>query len=575
MPVDPTLVIRGGTVVDGTGGKPFEADIAIAGDRIVAVEPRIIARGAEEIDARGMVVAPGFVDVHTHYDGQVTWSDEISPSSLHGVTTVVMGNCGVGFAPCRPDEHELLVKLMEGVEDIPEPVLTAGLPWNWETFGDYMDALAARRYDIDIAAQLPHAALRVYVMGERGANREPATQADRAEMRRLAKEAMEAGALGFATSRTINHRASDGRHIPTLNAEEAELTEIALGLKDAGKGVLQVVSDLRDLEGEFAMLCRMVELSGRPLSVSLAQNDRSPQRWRKTLDLLERATARGLPMKAQVCGRPVGLLLGLELSRNPFVNHPTYKKIAHLPLAERVAEMRKPEIRTALLSEQPEATADILARTTNYAKIFRLGDPPDYEQPPEQSLAGIAARTGQRPEEIAYDALLEHDGRGQLYVPFLNYSDGDLEAAREMLTHKDAIPGLGDGGAHCGIICDASFTTHLLTHWARDRKRGPKLSLEWVVAAQTRRTAEAVGLYDRGLLKPGYKADFNVIDFDRLTLRAPEVTYDLPTGGRRLMQRAEGYVATVVSGVITYRDGQSTGARAGRLVRGAQKAAAA
>lgn len=572
MASDPSLVIRGGTIVDGSGAAPFEGDIAIAGDRIVAVERKIAARGAEEIDARGMVVAPGFVDVHTHYDGQVTWTGEITPSSLHGVTTVVMGNCGVGFAPCRPTDHDLLVKLMEGVEDIPEPVLTAGLPWNWESFGDYMDALSARSFDIDVAAQLPHAALRVYVMGERGANREPATAADRAEMRKLAQGAMEAGAIGFATSRTINHKASDGRHIATLNAEEAELTEIALGLKDAGKGVLQVVSDLRDLDGEFAMLCRMVEASGRPLSLSLAQNDRSPQRWRKTLDLLGRATQQGLPMRAQVCGRPVGLLLGLELSRNPFSLHPTYKKIAHLPLADRVAEMRKTEIRAAILSEGPDGDRDMLARTTNYAKIFKLGDPPDYEQPPEQSLAGIAARTGERPEAIAYDAILERGGCGQLYVPFLNYSDGDLEAAREMLTHPDAIPGLGDGGAHCGIICDASFSTYLLTHWARDRKRGPKLPLEWVVAAQARKTAEAVGLMDRGLLKAGYKADLNVIDFDRLTLRAPEVTYDLPTGGRRLMQRAEGYRAAVVSGRVAYRDGVATGTKAGRLVRGAQAA---
>lgn len=574
MASDPSLVIRGGTIVDGSGAAPFEGDVAIQGDRIVAVERRIAARGVEEIDARGMVVAPGFVDIHTHYDGQVTWTGEITPSSLHGVTTVVMGNCGVGFAPCRPTDHDLLVKLMEGVEDIPEPVLTAGLPWNWESFGDYMDALGSRSFDIDVAAQLPHAALRVYVMGERGANREPATAADRAEMRKLAKGAMEAGAIGFATSRTINHRASDGRHIATLNAEEAELVEIALGLKDAGKGVLQVVSDLRDLDGEFAMLCRMVEASGRPLSLSLAQNDRAPQRWRKTLDLLGRATQAGLPIKAQVCGRPVGLLLGLELSRNPFSLHPTYKKIAHLPLADRVAEMRKAEIRTAILAEGPDGDRDMLARTTNYAKIFKLGDPPDYEQPPEQSLAGIAARTGQRPEEIAYDAILERNGCGQLYVPFLNYSDGDLEAAREMLTHPDAIPGLGDGGAHCGIICDASFSTYLLTHWARDRKRGPKLALEWVVAAQARKTAEAVGLMDRGLLKPGYKADLNVIDFDRLTLRAPEVTYDLPTGGRRLMQRAEGYRAAVVAGRVAYRDGVATGTKAGRLVRGAQAAPA-
>ncbi|TXL73474.1 amidohydrolase family protein [Vineibacter terrae] len=572
MSTDPSLVIRGGTIVDGSGAAPFEGDVAVAGGRIVAVERRIAAKGAEEIDARGKVVAPGFVDIHTHYDGQVTWSNRITPSSLHGVSTVVMGNCGVGFAPCKRTDHELLIRLMEGVEDIPEPVLTAGLPWTWESFADYLGSLEARSYDIDIAAQLPHAALRVYVMGERGANREPATADDRQAMRRLAAQAMRDGALGFATSRTINHRASDGRHIPTLTAEEAELTDIALGLKDAGRGVLQVVSDLRDLEGEFAMLRRLVQQSGRPLSISLAQTDRAPHRWRKTLDLIERASNDGLPIKAQVCGRPVGLLLGFELSRNPFFTHPTYRKLAHLPLKERVVELGKPEVRAAILAEQPADDRDVLMRIGNYDKIFLLGDPPDYEQPPENSLAGIAQRTGRRPEEIAYDALLERDGTGMLYVPFLNYSDGDLEAARAMLTHRDTIPGLGDGGAHCGIICDASFSTYMLTHWARDRRRGERLPIEWVVSAQARETAEAVGLRDRGVLKPGYKADINVIDFDRLTLHAPEVVYDLPTGGRRLTQRAEGYEAAIISGVITQRGGVATGALPGRLVRGAQTA---
>ena len=572
MSTDPSLVIRGGTVVDGSGGAPFEGDVAIAGDRIVAVGRRITARGTDEIDARGKVVAPGFVDIHTHYDGQATWSNRITPSSLHGITTVVMGNCGVGFAPCKRSDHELLIRLMEGVEDIPEPVLTAGLPWNWESFADYLASLEARAYDIDIAAQLPHAALRVYVMGTRGADREPATEADRAAMRRLAAQAMRDGALGFATSRTINHRASDGRHIPTLTAEEDELTDIALGLKDAGRGVLQVVSDLRDLDGEFAMLRRLVERSGRPLSISLAQTDRSPQRWRKTLDLIERASGDGLPIKAQVCGRPVGLLLGFELSRNPFFTHPTYRQLAHLPLKERVVELRKPGVRAAILSEQPADNRDLLARIGNYDKIFLLGDPPDYEPPPESSLAGIAQRTGRKPAEVAYDTLLERDGTGMVYVPFLNYSAGDLEAAREMLTHRDTIPGLGDGGAHCGIICDASFSTYLLTHWARDRRRGERLPIEWVVSAQARKTAEAVGLHDRGVLKPGYKADVNVIDFDRLALRAPEVVYDLPTGGRRLTQRADGYEVAVVSGVVTQRDGVATGALPGRLVRGAQAA---
>ncbi len=574
MARDPSLIIRNGTVVDGTGAKPFEADVAIEGGKIVAVERKIAARGAEEIDAKGQMVAPGLVDIHTHYDGQVTWSGEVTPSSQLGVTTVLMGNCGVGFAPVRKDDHGLLIKLMEGVEDIPEPVLSAGLKWNWESFGDYLDALGARHYDADIATQLPHAALRVYVMGERGVDREPATDADCAEMRRLSAEAMRQGALGFGTSRTINHKASDGRHIPTLTAEESELTAIAMGMKDAGTGVMQIVSDLRDIDAEIAMLRRIMEKSGRPLSISLAQNDRAPDRWRQTLGLISQAVDDGLEMKAQVCGRAIGLMLGLELTRNPFFTHPTYKKIAHLPLKQRVAEMRKPEVRAAILSEQPLNHRDVLERIANFDKIFVLGDPPDYEQAPEQSLGGIARRTGKRAEEIAYDVLLEREGSGMLYVPILNYVTGNLDTTREMLTHRDTLPGLGDGGAHVGIICDASTPTFLLTHWARDRKRGAKLPIETVISRQARETAAAVGLNDRGVIAAGYKADINVIDFDRLTLRAPEVAYDLPTGGRRLMQRAEGYVATIVSGAVVRREGVDTGARPGRLVRGAQRAQA-
>ncbi len=574
MARDPSLIIRNGTVVDGTGAKPFEADVAIEGGKIVAVERKIAARGVEEIDAKGQMVAPGLVDIHTHYDGQVTWSGEVTPSSQLGVTTVLMGNCGVGFAPVRKDDHGLLIKLMEGVEDIPEPVLSAGLPWNWESFGDYLDALDARHYDADIATQLPHAALRVYVMGERGVDREPATDADCAEMRRLSAEAMRQGALGFGTSRTINHKASDGRHIPTLTAEESELTAIAMGMKDAGTGVMQIVSDLRDIDAEIAMLRRIMEKSGRPLSISLAQNDRAPDRWRQTLGLISQAVDDGLEMKAQVCGRAIGLMLGLELTRNPFFTHPTYKKIAHLPLKQRVAEMRKPEVRAAILSEQPLNHRDVLERIANFDKIFVLGDPPDYEQAPEQSLAGLARRTGKRAEEIAYDVLLEREGSGMLYVPILNYVTGNLDTTREMLTHRDTLPGLGDGGAHVGIICDASTPTFLLTHWARDRKRGAKLPIETVISRQARETAAAVGLNDRGVIAAGYKADINVIDFDRLTLRAPEVAYDLPTGGRRLMQRADGYVATIVSGAVVRREGVDTGARPGRLVRGAQRAQA-
>ncbi len=573
MSIDPTLVIRNGTVVDGTGAAPFEADVAVAGGKIVAVGRGIAGHGAEEIDARGKLVMPGFVDIHTHYDGQVTWSGEVTPSSLLGVTTVLMGNCGVGFAPVRKTDHDLLIALMEGVEDIPEVVLTAGLPWNWESFGDYLDALSSRRYDIDIAAQLPHAALRVYVMGQRGVDREPATAADRAEMRRLASEAMRAGALGFGTSRTINHKASDGRHIPTLDAEESELLEIALGLQDAGKGVLQIVSDLKDVDSEFAMLRRIVEQSGRPLSISLAQSDRAPNRWRKTLDLIERASTAGLPIKAQVCPRAIGLTLGLELSRNPFFTHPTYRKIAHLPLAERVAEMRKPEVRAAILSEKPVDKRDVLERIANFDRIFLMNERPDYEPPASASIAAIAARTGRAPQEVAYDALLERDGRGLLYVPLLNYVDGNLDVALEMLRHRDTLPGLGDGGAHVGIICDASSATFMLTHWARDRI-GEKMPIEAVVSSHARETAAAVGLHDRGVLAAGYKADINVVDFDKLALRSPEVTYDLPTGGRRLMQRADGYDATIVSGSVVFRHGERTGNQPGRLVRGAQRAGA-
>jgi N-acyl-D-aspartate/D-glutamate deacylase len=572
------LVVRGAAVVDGTGRPPFEADVAVKDGRVAAIG-RIAPSGNEEIDARGKVLTPGFVDIHTHYDGQATWDERMQPSSLHGVTTVVMGNCGVGFAPCRQSDHDRLVRLMEGVEDIPFPVLSAGLPWTWESFPEYLKTLGERRFDVDVGTQLPHAALRVFVMGERGANREPATDEDIAAMAVLAERAVEAGALGFSTSRTLNHRTSDGQPTPTLTAGEDELTGIALGLAradgGAGRGVLQFVSDFAAPDAEFAMLSRIVERSGRPLSFSLVQHVRAPAQWRRMLERLSAATGRGLPMKAQVCGRPVGILFGFELTLNPFTHHPSYREIARLPLPERVERLRDPAFRARLLSETTTAAQGFVANMArNWSMMFLMGGEPDYEQPPEQTVAALAAERGRTPEEIALDHMLTHEGRGMLYLPFLNYAEGCLDPSFEMMTHRDTLPGLSDGGAHVGMICDGSFPTSNVTHWTRDRTRGPKLALEQVVRMQTRDTAEAVGLFDRGLVAVGYRADLNVIDYDRLRLASPEVVHDLPAGGRRLMQRARGYVATVVLGEVTYRDGEPTGALPGRLVRRAQAAPA-
>lgn len=569
------LVIRGGRVVDGTGADAYEADVGVKDGRIAAVGA-VAGRGAEEIDAHGLLVTPGFVDIHTHYDGQATWDQRLQPSSWHGVTTVVMGNCGVGFAPCRPGDHDRLIRLMEGVEDIPFPVLAEGLPWNWESYPDYLDSLQGRAFDIDVGAQLPHAALRVYVMGERGANREPATEADIAAMAAIAKRAVEAGALGFSTSRTLNHRTSDGQPTPTLTAAEDELMGIALGLKAAGKGVLQFVSDFADAEAEFGLMRRLVERSGRPLSFSLLQGHRAPEGYRFLLERLSQATAAGLPIRAQVAGRPVGVLFGFELTLNPFSQTQAYGEIAGLPFDERIARLRDPAVRARLLSEEVENRRGFAGtQPRNWGQMYLMQAEPDYEPTADSTVEAIAAARGVDPEVVALDHMLSNGGRGMLYLPFLNYAEGSLDPSWVMLQHPDCVPGLSDGGAHVGMICDGSFPTSNLIHWARDRTRGPRLRLEDLVAGQTRRTAETVGLYDRGLIAPGYRADLNVIDFDRLKLHAPQVAHDLPAGGRRLIQRAEGYVATIVAGQVTYRDGEPTGALPGRLLRGAQAQPAA
>ncbi len=563
-----TLVIRGGTVVDGTGGTPFEADVAIRGDKIVAVGKNL-PKGDQELDARGRLVTPGWVDVHTHYDAQVTWGSQISPSSWNGVTTVLIGNCGVGFAPCVPEQRDMLVKLMEGVEDIPEVVLTEGLPWNWQTFPEFLDALDARRYDLDVATQVPHAAVRVYVMGQRGADREPATELERLRMGQLAAEGIKAGALGFSTSRTIAHKTLAGDFTPTLRAAEAELAAVARAMRGAGAGWFQVISDFDEPEEEFGMLRRLVEASGRPMTFSLLQREQRPKLWRELLDQVAEVNASGHVMKAQVMGRPIGVMLGFEISQNPFIGRPSWSEIRDLPFAARLAKLRTPEFRARLLAEE---TADPSQRhrLNTWEKIFPLNDPPDYEPGPDQSVAARAAREGRDPQDVVYDMLLQKDGKAILYRPIINYADGTLDTVKLMMEDPNTLLGLGDGGAHVSIICDASTMTTTLTHWARDRSRGERLPLEWVVRRLSRDNAFALGLGDRGVLAPGYKADVNVIDFDRLMAHAPEVLYDLPSGGRRLVQRTEGYDATIVSGAIVYRNGEATGALPGRLIRGAK-----
>jgi N-acyl-D-aspartate/D-glutamate deacylase len=555
-------VIRGGSVVDGTGASPRTADVAISDGRIAEVGT-VQGSASRQVDAAGALVAPGWVDIHTHYDGQATWDSQLIPSSWQGVTTVVMGNCGVGFAPVRPSDHQRLIELMEGVEDIPGAALHEGLTWEWQTFPEYLDALERRPHDIDLAAQVPHGAVRLHVMGERGANREPATAEEIARMGAIVREAIAAGALGFTTSRTLNHRTSRGEPTPTLTAAEDELVGIARAVGEGGAGVFEVVSDFIDFETEFATLRRMVEASGRPLSISLVQSMRRSD-WRVLLDAIEDAGRSGLPIRGQVGSRPIGIVLGIEATVNPLAQHDCWRnELRGLARDEQVRVMRDPSFRERFAAED----AGLLFPAES---IFELGDPPDYEPPPEASIAARAQRDGRPAKELVYDLLLEDEGRRLLYFPIFNYADGNLDAIREMLLSEHTVAGLGDGGAHVGTICDASYPTTLLAHWGKDRTRGDKLPVEFLVRRQTRDTAATVGLGDRGVLAPGKKADVNVIDFEGLRLRPPEMHFDLPAGGKRLLQRAEGYLHTFVAGVETYANGEHTGELPGRLVRGAQ-----
>jgi N-acyl-D-aspartate/D-glutamate deacylase len=568
------VVIRSGTVVDGTGAPARAADVAID-DGTVTTVGRVDAEGAMEFDATGRIVTPGFVDIHTHYDGQVTWDPLLTPSSLHGVTTVVMGNCGVGFAPAKPDEHEWLIGLMEGVEDIPGAALSAGIRWGWETFPEFLDFLDAQDFALDVATQVPHGSVRGYVMGERGAKNEPATPEDIAAMARIVREGIEAGALGVSTSRTIAHRAIDGEPVPGTYAAEDELFAMGRALADAGTGVFELApagvmgEDLAASEKEMDWMRRLSQETGRPVTFAMLQHDFDPDQWKKMLDLAGEAYDEGVPIRPQVAGRPLGLLLGLQ-TFHPLHRRPSFEPLLELPLDEKVAAMRDADLRARILSESPAADDRMAFIGMGLDRIFRLGEPPDYEPAPDQSLAAMAERAGIDPSEYLYDLLLENDGRELLLRPLLGYSNFTQDPIREMVMHPATALGLGDGGAHVGAICDASIETYMLTHWARDRSRGEQLPLELVVQKMTSDTASLYGLKDRGVLAPGKKGDVNVIDHANLTLHRPEMVYDLPGGARRLLQHATGYDATIVSGEVVMRNGEDTGARPGALLRGAR-----
>jgi N-acyl-D-aspartate/D-glutamate deacylase len=578
------LVIRNATIVDGTGAPRRRGDVAVTGELITAVEEHVDERGAKEIDADGLLLTPGFVDIHTHYDGQVTWDGVVAPSSLHGVTSIVMGNCGVGFAPAKPTEaqHDWLIGLLEGVEDIPGTALAEGLPWDWESFTDYLDALERRRYTLDIGAQVGHAPLRAYVMGERGANPdEAATAEELTEMARLTRAGIDAGALGFTTSRTMLHRTRDGEPLGTRHSPTDELVAIASALSDAGKGVLQMISDAY-LSGdaafaaaEMAMMRALVEATGRPLSMTVQQPDEVPDRWREMLDFVAGCRADGLPVRAQVAPRPIGVLEGLGSSINPFVVTPSYREIAALPVDERIRLLQDPERKRRILAEHDPRPEGVLGELTHgFRKLYPMRDPVDYEPDAKDSVAGIAAAAGRAPTEVAYDLLLQRDGQQLLYMPLMNYVAGNLDDVREMLVSPHTIMGLSDGGAHCGAICDASFPTTTLSHWGRTRTRGEKLPVELLVHHLTQRTAAHVGWLDRGVIAPGRLADINLIDFDTLDAHPPTLVHDLPAGGRRLMQTASGYRTTIKRGTVTFESGEHTGALPGGLVRGAQAARA-
>ena len=573
------LLIINGTVVDGTGADRRIADIAITDGQIVAVGAHLDGDAIDTIDASGLVVTPGFVDVHSHYDGQATWDEVLEPSSLHGVTTLVMGNCGVGFAPVKPGSEEWLIQLMEGVEDIPGTALSEGIDFTWESFPEYLDALEDRRWSVDVGAQVAHGAVRAYVMGERGARNEPADSEDIEQMAEIVREAVAAGALGVSTSRTIAHTAMDGEPVPGTFAAEDELFAMGRALRDGGGGVfelapagtagLDLVAPLKEVE----WMVRLSAETGQPVTFAMLQVPGAPHLWKEQMAASLQARERGAQLYPQVAGRPFGVLVGWQTC-HPFMRRPSYQAIAELAIEERIVELCKPDVRASILAEDDSDGSGSLIEGLGALtgamldQVFVLGDPPDYEPTPDRSVAAMAAHNGVTPDEAAYDAFCAEEGKALLMLPLYNYVEQNHDVIREQLTHPTAVSGLADGGAHCGFICDASVPTTMISHWTRDRARGEKLPLEWVVKKQTADTAELFGLGDRGTIEPGKRADLNLIDYERLDLQTPELVHDLPAGGRRLLQKATGYVATIVAGEVTRREGVDTGARPGRLVRG-------
>ncbi|MFE3079328.1 N-acyl-D-amino-acid deacylase family protein [Nocardia tengchongensis] len=576
-----SLIIENGTIVDGTGAEPYAADVAVENGRIAAITPpgRLAQAVADNrIDATGLLVTPGFVDIHTHYDGQITWDPQLTPSCWHGVTTVVMGNCGVGFAPVTPEKRDWLIGLMEGVEDIPGAALSSGIRWDWESFPQFLDALDRLPLAIDVGTQVPHGAVRGYVMGERGARNEAAAPEDIDLMAKLVREGIEAGALGFSTSRTIVHRAIDGEPVPGTFAAEEELFGIGQALADAGAGVFELApagimgEDLAAPDRELAWMIRLAEKTGRTVSFGLLQHDGAPDDWKRLLDSSAAAFDAGIPVRPQVSARPLGLLIGLQ-TFNPFSFRPSYQAAVERSgqdLDALVTALRDPALRDAILTEADLPDNPMAFLSMGLDRTFTLGDPPDYEPAPDASLAGDADRAGIETFRYLYDQLLTRDGRALFYRPLLNYSRFTQDPIRDMLLHPATAVGLGDGGAHVGAICDASNTTYLLTHWTRDRTRGERIPLPLAIRKMTHDTAQMYGLGDRGTVEVGKKADLNVIDYEALRLLPPAVAYDLPGGARRLLQRAEGYRATIVSGEVVLRDGEDTGARPGALIRSAR-----
>jgi len=571
------LIVRGGTLVDGTGAEPRTADVAIDGGRITDVG-NLSGTAARTIDADGLLVTPGWVDIHTHYDGQATWDSELAPSSWHGVTTLVMGNCGVGFAPAQPDRHDWLIGLMEGVEDIPGAALSEGISWEWETFPEYLDALERRQWTVDVGTQVPHGAVRAYVMGERGARNEPANPEEIDAMRAIVLEAIRAGALGFSTSRTIGHRAIDGEPVPGTYAAEDELFGIGSALAEAGTGVFELAPVgsagelLLDAVKEVDWMRRLSAKIDRPVTYVLLQVDDEPELWRAQLAASLEACEEGARLHPQIAGRPTGILSGHHTTLCLFDNMPVYQALKAKGLSDKAfaAALADPELRRHIVEWTPDSPAQAAEMDKAYHRTFVLGDPPDYEPGPEKSLAGLAASSGRTALEVAYDFMAENDGGGLLYIPILNYATGDLDHVREMLQHPRGALGLSDGGAHTGTICDASMPTFMLTHWTRDRSRGETLPLPYIIKKQTHDTARLYGMSDRGTVEAGALGDLNLIDYDALSLGGPYVKADLPAGGSRLLQRAEGYVATIKKGTVTFDHGEPTGETPGRLVRGSR-----